>query len=138
PRRKRGRIYGTGYLVLATRNGRSDVRFLPRRFLDIDGNLHLVFASARDDAAQRADVAVVATAGDGDVFSGGYEIIGRVEAHPAEIAAIHGEPGVRGVRAHQSFLALRRARAQVAAHIARRQTERAQTGDGHVREVLAD
>src|SRR5437773_5423594 len=97
-----------------------------------------MFAAAGEDAAQRADVAVVATVGDGDVVHGGQEIVCRVEVHPAELGTVHREPGVRSVRARQPFLAFQRAGAQVAAHVARGQAERAQARDGEMREVLAD
>src|SRR5438445_2869810 len=89
----------------------------------IHGHRHLVFAAAGEDAAQGADVAVVATVGDGDVVLGGQEIVCRVEVHPAELGTVHREPRVRSVRAHQPLLAFQRASAQVAAHVARGQAE---------------
>ena len=94
--------------------------------------------AADDHAAQRTDVPVITAPRDGDVAVAGEEIVRRVSVDPAMTGTPHGEPGVRGIRADQPRLARRRQRLEVAADVARRQAERAQAGDGEVREILAD
>ena len=58
--------------------------------------------------------------------------------NPAEARAKHGEPGVGGGRSDERGFARRRFGAKIAADVSGRQTERSQTGDAEVREVLAD
>ena len=95
-----------------------NVLFLCRR--DAHADVQRVRAAAEDHAAQRADVAVVASPGEGDVAQVGQDVVGRIEIDPAECRAVDREPGVRRVGADQPRLARRRIGEQIAADVARR------------------
>ena len=105
---------------------------------DVHGHARPLFAAAVDDAADRADVGVVAAPRQRHVAVDGHAIVGRVGVDPADVRHVERDPGVRGVDADEAGLVGRRRRFEIAAHVARRQAERAQAGDLQVGEVLAD
>src|ERR1039458_1739309 len=116
-----------------------DVECFPSsHFLHVHGDFHAMRAAAGDDAADRTHVRIITAKRDRDVLLGGQQIVRRIKIHPADIGTKNREPGVARVRADKPLLARRRARAQVAADITRRQTQRTQAGDGEMREILAD
>src|SRR5271170_5346056 len=67
----------------------------------------------------------------------GNNVVSRVHLKPADSGAVSGDPGVRGIGAHQPWLPRRRISAEISADIARGEVQGAETGDLHVREVLA-
>src|SRR5262249_6742545 len=66
------------------------------------------------------------------------QVVGWIEIDPSEIETVNRQPGVRGIRAAKALLAGGIVRAQVAADIASRQPQRAQTGNLQMREILTD
>ena len=72
------------------------------------GDLQRVVAAAEQDAAQRADVAVVAAPGERHVALGRQHVVGGIEIDPSEPRTPDREPGVRRVGADQPRLAGRR------------------------------
>src|SRR5437016_12182306 len=73
---------------------------LHRHHIDLDAQLLL--ARADDDAVDRGDVGEIAAGGEHDVVVGDHEVVGGVEADPAELAAApHRNPGMGRVRALQ-------------------------------------
>ena len=66
----------------------------------VHGYIELMAAAAGQDAAQGADIGVIATPGECDVVFAGEGIIGRVEIDPSSVPAPDLEPGVRGVGAN--------------------------------------
>ena len=67
----------------------------------------------------------------------GDDIVCRIEVDPAPFGRPDGNPGMRGVRANELRLALRRIGEQIAADIARGQAKRAQARDFEMCEILA-
>src|SRR5436190_22636988 len=95
-------------------------------------------AAAQDDAADGADVVVVASPGDSDVTGGGKKGGCGIDIDPADARAKEGHPGVRGISADEAGLIGRRIGFQVSADIAGGQPERAEAGDLELGEVLAN
>ena len=101
--------------------------------------------AAVDHTPQRRDVTKVAASGHSHVVLTGRmpapAVVGRVEVHPTtafrQVGQVGAHPGMRGIAAHQALLALGRHRQHVATHVARGQTQGAQTGNHDVRKVLA-
>ena len=94
--------------------------------------------AAGENAGHGTHVTKVAAVGDDDVFLGRLDIVRWIKIHPASAGTKNPKPCVRRVRTHETRLAFRRMRAQITAHITRRQSKRAQAGDAEVREILAD
>src|SRR5450432_1008119 len=105
---------------------------------DVHRHFHDVPSTAGEDSGDRADIAEVAAVGDGDVFPGGLEVVRRIKVHPAGTRRKNGEPRMTRICTDEPRRAFRRARAQVAADVARGQAERAQARDAEMREILAD
>ena len=105
---------------------------------DIHRHRDLVRSATDKDAANGGNVGVIASPGQRDVLFRRQQIVRGIEVDPAELAAVDRNPGVRGIGSHQPRLARGWDRPQVAADIARRQSERAQASDGDVGQILAD
>ena len=71
----------------------------------VDFDFEGMGAAAKDEAAEGADVGVVASPGDGDVSVGGGDVVGGVHVEPAGGLAEGGEPGVGGVGADEAGFA---------------------------------
>src|SRR5207247_9303496 len=84
-------------------------------------------------AAQRAASQVVQSDRDAHMRIGGANPVGRIESHPAELGHERLAPGVAGILIVQAIVL-----AQIAADIARRDAERAGSGDEDVGKVLTD
>ena len=103
---------------------------------NVNGNIKLARRLAAKDAVGWGDVGVVATYGGADMTMVGDEIVGRIEANPAEMRQQDVDPCVRGVggRAVVVFAAA----IEVAGDVASRDAHQAEQGDHGVGEVLAD
>src|SRR5262245_23697494 len=78
----------------------------------------LLLAGTYDDAVDWGDVGEIAAHGEHDVVVGDHEIVGGVEADPAEIAAApYRNPGMRRIRALQPRFARGRDGADIAGDI---------------------
>ena len=53
---------------------------------DVDAYLEGVAATAKDESAQRADIAIVAAPGEGDVITAGFTVVGGVDVEPERAA----------------------------------------------------
>src|SRR5215211_2530565 len=96
---------------------------------DIDRDSRPLLAAAENDAANRADVGVIAAPCQGDVAIDGHAVVGRVGVDPAEARYVQRDPRVRGVDADEAWLVRRRRGLDIAAHVACRQAERPEAGD---------
>src|SRR6202021_3269589 len=65
--------------------------------LDMNRDVELALRAAAEDAVRGGDVGVVATDGRADVAVVGDQVIGGVEADPAQIREQNIHPGVRGI-----------------------------------------
>ena len=65
--------------------------------LDVHGNVELAGGFAAEDAMGGGNVGVIAANGGADVAMVGNQIVGGIEAHPAEMRQQHIHPGVGGV-----------------------------------------
>src|ERR1700677_1621628 len=106
--------------------------------LDVHGHLDRMLAATGDDASHRTDVAKITTERNRDVFLTGLDVVGGVKINPAGAGAKNGKPRVARIHANQTRLAFRRAGAQIAADVTRRQTERTQERNAEMRKILAD
>src|SRR5262245_22932249 len=104
----------------------------------VHADLQRVLAAAENDAANRADIAVVAAPPKRDVAGRRQHVVGGIDVDPAAPGTVHGEPGVRGVGADAARLPWRRNSLEVAADVERGQAERTKTRDLGAREVLTD
>src|SRR4029077_12280668 len=95
-----------------------------------------MLAAAENDASEWANVAVVTAPREGNMTRGGKQIVRRVHVDPAEAVTVESQPGVGGISTGETRATGWRLGFDVAAHITRRQTERAQAGDLKVRKVL--
>ena len=108
-----------------------------RERLDSHIDFELVLAATNDHPTERRDVGEIPPPGEGDMIFTHQAVIGRIEIHPPERRAIHGDPCVRGVAADRGFAPVAHG-SDVAADVTRRQSRGAHTGDHQVREILAD
>ena len=90
-----------------------------------------------EDAFDGADIAVVPAVGESDMVGVGQQVIGRIKIDPARLATIQRHPGVRRVGADKPRLAFRRSGPEVSADIASSESQRPETPELHVGEVLA-
>jgi hypothetical protein len=97
-----------------------------------------VFSVAENNAFQRRYIAVIPAPGRYNMPLTRDYIVRRVEIAPAVIGYKNRYPCMRSVGALQLGFARRRQCFEVAAHIARRETETADTGDGQMRKILAN
>jgi hypothetical protein len=100
---------------------------------DFDG----VRAPTKNQAPERAYIAVIPPPGQRYVAVGGGDIVCRIYIEPADSPTKHGNPGMRRIGAHQPWLARRWIGSKVATYITGREVDRSQAGDLHVRKVLA-
>ena len=49
---------------------------------DVDADFEGVAATAKDESAQRADIAIVTAPGEGDVITAGFTVVGGVDVEP--------------------------------------------------------
>src|ERR1700712_378151 len=84
----------------------SSMPLLPRDHVHL--NIDVLLAGSQNDPGDGGDVGVVAAFGEDDVVVADHDRVGRVEADPAVlVAAPDRNPGVGGVGAFQTLLALR-------------------------------
>src|SRR5258708_6045773 len=115
-----------------------EFRFADRRARLAHGDAYgeLALGLALVDPARGRHVGVVAAHRAGDVALAGQDVVGRIEAHPAQARQEHLDPGVGGVGIRAvAGLAVGE---QVARHVAGGQAPLPADGDHHVGEVLAD
>ena len=105
--------------------------------LDADGDAELALRAAAVDAVRGGDVGVVATDGGADVTIAGDEVVGGIEADPAQFREKRFNPGVGGGALGPILVGV--AVVEVAADVAAGNLElRAYERDHDVGEVLAD
>src|SRR6202000_1034997 len=103
------------------------------------GDTKLLLAGTDDDAVHRRDIGEIATDTEDDVIVLDQEIVGRIEADPAELgAAPQRDPGMRCAAAWRPRLARRRNGAEIPRDVSRRQAEAAQARDHHMGKILTD
>lgn len=105
---------------------------------NVDGNRHFLATAAQQDAADGADILVVAPMGNRDVLVSRHDAVGGIEVDPAGFRRPHREPSVRRVGALQFLHAGWRIGEQIAADVPGWQAESTQARDRQMREVLAD
>ena len=94
--------------------------------------------AAEDDAFYGADIVVVAAARDEDVTVARDLVVGGVDVDPADVTAKYRHPRMGRIGTDEPRATRWRHRGQIAADVLRGQTQRAQTGDFKVGEILAD
>src|SRR5262245_23034985 len=97
-----------------------------------------MLSRSKDDAADWADVTVVAAPGSGDVPFGWKQVVGGIDINPAEPRAIKGHPGMRSVGSDQFLLSRRRDRLEIAADVSSGQPHGSQAANLQLGEVLAN
>jgi len=95
-------------------------------------------ATAGHDPRQWRHVAIVSSPSQRDMFFLGHAVVGRIEFRPASAGYVYRQPGVRRIGSDQAGLARRRQGFQIAADVARRQSQISQAGDHQVGEILAN
>jgi len=104
--------------------------------LDMDGDIEFAVGLAAEDPVGRGHVGIVAADGGADVAMMGDEVVGGVEAHPAQVGQEHIDPGVSGVRG--GAVVILAAAVEVAGDVAGGDADMAQEGDHGVGKVLAN
>ena len=110
---------------------------LPFHRHDIHRYAHAVMAAAEEDAFDGTDVVVVAAPGESDVTRRGDLVVGRIDIQPAQSGQKTESQACVASAPISAALARRRIGPQIAADIPCGQTQRTQTGDLQVSEVLA-
>src|SRR5579871_5694220 len=94
-------------------------------------------AAAEKYAVNRRDIGIVSPPSQSNVVRPSQAVVRRIEIDPTRARKINRHPGMRGIGANQLRLIWWRLGDQVAAHIARRQTKRSQTGNLQLGKILA-
>jgi hypothetical protein len=101
--------------------------------------LESLFTRSDGDSTEGTDIAKVAAPSEGDVAVRGEDVIRGVRIHPTDgFTAIHGDPGVGGICTDEFDLTWRWHGLKIAADVARRESEAADTRYHDLGEVLAD
>src|SRR5258708_19221972 len=106
---------------------RQEQSSLCRRHADAD--MQRVIAAAEDDAAERADIAVITPPGERYMAMGRQDVVGRIQIYPAQPWTPDREPSMRGIGTHEQRLSGRRLGQEVAADVACGEPERSQAAD---------
>src|SRR5262245_20345796 len=116
---RRSATIGRAVEMTAQMSSGSDL--LERSHVHADGER--VTRAAEQDSTQRAHISVIAAPRDRHMAEADDNVVGRIEIDPAVLWTIHGKPGVRRVRPHETRLARRRIGEEIAADISRRESE---------------
>lgn len=96
-----------------------------------------MFAATRERSANQANVSIVASQSERHITGTRKLIVGGIQVEPPLTRTINRHPGVRRVAAKEFWLAVAGLGLQIAAHIPRRQPQRAQAANFQMGEVLA-
>ena len=100
------------------------------------GHVELAVGVAAEDAVRGRNVGVVAADGGADVPVVGDQVVGGVEAHPAQMRQQHIDPGVGGIR--RRAVVVLAAAIEIAGNVAGGNAHMAQQGNHGVGKILAD
>src|SRR5258708_12064760 len=78
---------------------RQEQSSLCRRHADAD--MQRVIAAAEDDAAERADIAVITPPGERYMAMGRQDVVGRIQIYPAQPWTPDREPSMTGIATHE-------------------------------------
>src|SRR5216683_6002191 len=93
--------------------------------------------AANQNSSGRTHIVVISAPSQCDVAVARHEAIRGIEFHPARTRHEYADPSVRRIRAGEPFFSRRRRSHQVTAVVSRRKSQRAQTADLQMSEVLA-
>ena len=121
-------VFGNGKLAVES-------RWLGTGF-DVDGHIKLALCLTAEDAVSGRHIRVIAADGGADVAMMSDEVVGGVEAHPAELRQQHIHPGMSCIGS--GAVVVFAAAVEVAGYIARGNAHVAKEGDHGVSKILAD
>ena len=111
---------------------------ISRRRINVHRHFDFVLPAAEEHPAHRAHILKIAAEGNRDMLFLGDDIVRGIEVDPTPLRRPDRNPGMRGVRANELRLPLRRVGEQISADIAGGESERAQARDFEMCEILAN